>query len=153
MTWFRVDNRLVHGQVIEGWLPYVAARHLVVANDAMAQDDLRQQITLLAIPQSVETHFVMLEALADTLRSCDDDALVLFEDCKDARQASDAGGAMKSLNIGNLHYGPGKKQLLPHVAVSEQDSEDLRTLLDRRVQLDFRCVPSEKVRDSIEQLL
>lgn len=109
MTWFRVDNRLVHGQVIEGWLPYVAARHLVVANDAMAQDDLRQQITLLAIPQSVETHFVMLEALADTLRSCDDDALVLFEDCKDARQASDAGVAMKSLNIGNLHYGPGKK--------------------------------------------
>ena len=30
MLWFRVDNRLVHGQVIEGWLPYVAARHLIV---------------------------------------------------------------------------------------------------------------------------
>lgn len=153
MTWFRVDNRLVHGQVIEGWLPYVAARHLVVANNAMAQDDLRQQITLLAVPQDVETHFVMLEALSATLQACGDDALVLFEDCKDARQASDAGIPMKSLNIGNLHYGPGKKQLLPHVAVSEQDSEDLRTLLNRRIQLDFRCVPSEKVRDSIEQLL
>ncbi len=153
MTWFRVDNRLVHGQVIEGWLPYVAARHLVVANDAMAQDDLRQQITLLAVPQNVETHFVMLEALPATLQTCGDDVLVLFEDCKDARQASDAGIPMKSLNIGNLHYGPGKKQLLPHVAVSEQDSEDLRTLLGRCIQLDFRCVPSEKVRDSIEQLL
>lgn len=153
MTWFRVDNRLVHGQVIEGWLPYVAARHLVVANDAMAQDELRQQITLLAIPQSVETHFVTLKSLADTLQSCGESALVLFEDCKDARQASDAGVAMKSLNIGNLHYGPGKKQLLPHVAVSKEDSEDLRALLDRSVQLDFRCVPSEKVRDSIEQLL
>ena len=153
MTWFRVDNRLVHGQVIEGWLPYVAARHLVVANDAMARDDLRQQITLRAVPQNVETHFVMLEALPATLQACGDDALVLFEDCKDARQASDAGIPMKSLNIGNLHYGPGKKQLLPHVAVSEQDSEDLRTLLDRCIQLDFRCVPSEKVRDSIEQLL
>ncbi|HJA78954.1 PTS sugar transporter subunit IIB [uncultured Desulfovibrio sp.] len=153
MTWFRVDNRLVHGQVIEGWLPYVAAKHLVVANDVMARDDLRQQITLLAVPQSVETYFVTLDALADTLRACGDSTFVLFEDCKDARQASDTGVVMKSLNIGNLHYGPGKKQLLPHVAVSEQDSEDLRTLLARRVQLDFRCVPSEKVRDSIEQLL
>lgn len=153
MTWFRVDNRLVHGQVIEGWLPYVAANHLVVANDAMAQDDLRQQITLLAVPQSVETHFVRLEALSAALQACGDSVLVLFEDCKDARYASDAGIAMKCLNIGNLHYAPGKKQLLPHVAVSEQDSEDLRTLLQRSIQLDFRCVPSEKVRDSIEQLL
>ena len=43
MTWFRVDNRLVHGQVIEGWLPHLAAKHLVVANDAFASDLLRQQ--------------------------------------------------------------------------------------------------------------
>ena len=38
MLWFRVDNRLVHGQVIEGWLPYVAARHLIVANDARMKE-------------------------------------------------------------------------------------------------------------------
>ena len=60
---------------------------------------------------------------------------------------------MKTLNIGNLHYAPGKKQLLPHVAVSEQDSEDLRAIQKREVQLDFRCVPSEKIRDAVEQLL
>ena len=46
MLWFRVDNRLVHGQVIEGWLPYVAARHLIVANDAMSADLLQQQVEL-----------------------------------------------------------------------------------------------------------
>ena len=34
--WFRVDNRLVHGQVIEAWLPYTGARHLIVANDELA---------------------------------------------------------------------------------------------------------------------
>ena len=42
--WFRVDNRLIHGQVIEGWLPYTGAAHLIVANDALAEDLLRQQI-------------------------------------------------------------------------------------------------------------
>lgn len=153
MAWFRIDNRLVHGQVIEGWLPYVSARHLVVANDAMAEDFLRQQITLLAVPETVETHFVTLQDLPSVLQQCGDSVLVLFEDCHDARCASDAGVSMKTLNIGNLHYGPGKKQLLPHVAVSEQDSADLRTMQKREVQLDFRCVPSEKVRDAVEQLL
>ena len=58
MLWFRVDNRLVHGQVIEGWLPYVAARHLIVANDAMSADLLQQQIVSLAVPEQVAIHFV-----------------------------------------------------------------------------------------------
>ena len=53
--WFRVDNRLVHGQVIEAWLPYTGAKHLVVANDELATDLLRRQIVELAIPQRVIT--------------------------------------------------------------------------------------------------
>ena len=53
--WFRVDNRLVHGQVIEAWLPYTGARHLIVANDELAADALRQQIIELAVPQRILT--------------------------------------------------------------------------------------------------
>ena len=62
MTWFRVDNRLVHGQVIEGWLPHLAAKHLVVANDAFASDLLRQQIAELAVPEDVDTEGIDADA-------------------------------------------------------------------------------------------
>ena len=62
--WFRVDNRLIHGQVIEGWLPYTGAAHLIVANDALAEDLLRQQIMSLAIPHHVDVRFVPLKDLA-----------------------------------------------------------------------------------------
>ena len=65
--WFRVDNRLVHGQVIEAWLPYTGARHLIVANDELAADALRQQIIELAVPQRILTHFIPVHDLAITL--------------------------------------------------------------------------------------
>ena len=87
MLWFRVDNRLVHGQVIEGWLPYVAARHLIVANDAMSADLLQQQIVSLAVPEQVAIHFVPVDALLETLACCGESSLVLFADCQDARRA------------------------------------------------------------------
>ena len=145
MLWFRVDNRLVHGQVIEGWLPYVAARHLIVANDAMSADLLQQQIVSLAVPEQVAIHFVPVAALLETL--------VLFADCQDARRALESGVDIRALNIGNLHYAPGKIQVFPHVALSEQDREDLRAMLQQQVELDFRCVPSDKIRDAYEQLL
>ena len=145
MLWFRVDNRLVHGQVIEGWLPYVAARHLIVANDAMSADLLQQQIVSLAVPEQVAIHFVPVAALLESL--------VLFADCQDARRALESGVDIRALNIGNLHYAPGKIQVFPHVALSEQDREDLRAMLQQQVELDFRCVPSDKIRDAYEQLL
>ena len=122
MLWFRVDNRLVHGQVIEGWLPYVAARHLIVANDAMSADLLQQQIVSLAVPEQVAIHFVPVDALLETLACCGESSLVLFADCQDARRALESGVDIRALNIGNLHYAPGKIQVFPHVALSEQDS-------------------------------
>ena len=153
MLWFRVDNRLVHGQVIEGWLPYVAARHLIVANDAMSADLLQQQIVSLAVPEQVAVHFVPVDALPETLACCGESSLVLFADCQDARRALESGVAIRALNIGNLHYAPGKIQLFPHVALSPQDRDELRAMLQQQVELDFRCVPSDKIRDAYEQLL
>lgn len=151
--WFRVDNRLVHGQVIEAWLPYTGSRHLVVANNELAADTLRQQIVELAVPQRIRTHFIPLRLLPATLDACGEDSFVLFANCQDARRACDDGIAMQVLNLGNLHYGPDKLQLLPHVALSAQDREDLRFMQQHLVQLDFRCVPTENVRGAYDQLL
>lgn len=53
MLWFRIDNRLVHGQIIEAWLPHIRAKTLLVANDELAQDELRQEIMSLAVPSDV----------------------------------------------------------------------------------------------------
>ena len=151
--WFRVDFRLVHCLVIEAWLPYTGSKHLIVANDELAGDMLRQQIVELAVPQRITTHFVPVRDLAATLDRCGDDSFVLFANCQDARRACDDGIEMSVLNMGNLHYGPDKLQVLPHVALSVQDREDLRIIRQHLVQLDFRCVPTENVRGSYDQLL
>ncbi|MDO5483659.1 MAG: PTS sugar transporter subunit IIB [Desulfovibrionaceae bacterium] len=151
--WFRVDNRLVHGQVIESWLPYTGARHLVVANDELAADIMRQQIISLAVPQRVQVHFVCLAALRETLLCCGEHCLVLFATCQDARRACEGGVAIPILNMGNLHHGPEKEQFLPHVALSAQDREDLRNMRQQLVRFDFRCVPGENLRGAYEQLL
>ena len=134
--WFRVDNRLIHGQVIEGWLPYTGAAHLIVANDALAEDLLRQQIMSLAIPHHVDVRFVPLKDLAGTLKECGDESFVLFENLQDVRTAARSGVTLNVLNIGNLHYGA--------VAVSEDDMAALRELVSGQgTELDFRAVPLE----------
>ncbi len=150
MTLVRIDNRLIHGQIIETWLPYTGAKTVVVADDALAGDDLQQEIMSLAIPQTVESVFVSIEGLAaevDRRRAENDSSaiLILFANCPDAKRAHDCGFGFEVLNIGNVHYSPGKKQISPSVALSDDDESCLKQLAKKGVELDFRCVPNDPV--------
>lgn len=44
MGWYRVDNRLIHGQIIEAWLPFTGAKYLIVADDALAENEDRKSV-------------------------------------------------------------------------------------------------------------
>jgi PTS system mannose-specific IIB component len=145
----RIDNRLIHGQIIETWLPYTGATALIVANDQLAGDILQQEIMSLAIPQTVSSAFVGVEGVAEAIhrfRAKDAaDVLVLFSSCSDAKRAYDSGFAYDILNIGNVHYSPGKHQISPSVALSDEDEGCLKQLSKKGVILDFRCVPNDPV--------
>jgi PTS system mannose-specific IIB component len=150
MFWVRIDNRLVHGQVIESWLPYTKSRLIVVANDDLAEDPLRQEIMGLAIPGDIQKAFLKVENVTDFLyekfRAQEEiDALILLADCCDAKRAYEKGLAFLRLNVGNLHYGPGKTQVCAHVALSAEDKKCLRYFKESGVKIDFRCVPNEPV--------
>lgn len=147
--WVRIDNRLIHGQVIEAWLPYTGASVLVVANDEVASDGIQQEIMSLAIPQTAMALFVHVErvqaALVQAMAAGPQAALILFASCSDARRALERGFLFEHLNVGNIHYRPGNRQISPSVALSADDESCLRFFLQRGIGLDFRCVPNDPV--------
>ncbi len=151
VLWFRIDNRLVHGQIIEAWLPHIRAKTLLVANDELAQDELRQEIMSLAVPSDVSFLCCRVAEVASMLRQVrknapDQNVLILFSDCADARDAHMTGLPFSLVNIGNLHYGPGKEQVCEHVALDAADRSCLKYFSEHGVEVDFRCVPSAKTK-------
>ena len=148
MLWVRVDNRLVHGQVIETWLPYTNASYLLVVNDELAVDQLRQTIISLAVPSRIKLQFLKVQDVGAALAAVcpeENNTLALVADCRDAMRVFEAGVLFPVLNVGNLHYGPGKRQICSHVALSEEDEACLVQLKAHSVKLDFRCVPNENI--------
>jgi len=149
MYWVRVDNRLVHGQVIESWLPYTGAKQVAVVNDELADDFLRQEIMKLAIPQDVEIVFVHVDEAGQRLSGQNkvkaSETLVLLANCEDARRAYEHGMKVSVLNIANLHYRSGKEQICDHVALGANDRSCLVYFVEEGVSLDFRCLPNKPV--------
>jgi mannose/fructose/N-acetylgalactosamine-specific phosphotransferase system component IIB len=145
--WFRIDNRLVHGQVIEAWLPHIRAKILVVANDELVADELRQEIMSLAVPSGVTFRCCAVRETNVELRRLEREKtgqhmLVLFATCADARTAHMSGTEFTTVNIGNLHYGPGKEQVCEHIALGQDDRNCLEYFAEHGVDIDFRCVPT-----------
>ena len=51
---YRVDDRLVHGQVVEGWVPLLHAEELAVVSDEIAGDEMLRTIMRFATPEGVD---------------------------------------------------------------------------------------------------
>jgi PTS system mannose-specific IIB component len=150
MLWVRIDNRLVHGQVVEGWVPYVRARALCVINDDLSNDPLRQEIMRLAVSSELEIVFSSIASAgkcAQDLRRRiqGENILFLFANCSDARRAYESGMEFSKINVGNLHYAPGKRQVCTHVALSSDDVSCLDFFVKKGLEVDFRCVPNKPV--------
>jgi PTS system mannose-specific IIB component len=118
----------------------------VVVNDELSIDRMRQEIMSLAIPASVQVVFIPHERVRQTCRQLSASAvpaLVLFADCGDVVLAVGQGLAIPVLNVGNLHYSEGKRQICPHVAVDKRDIDNFEILREKGVRFDFRSVPGD----------
>jgi PTS system mannose-specific IIB component len=144
----RVDNRLVHGQVLEAWLPALDSHGILVADDEAAANVLARSAMALAIPPKVQFQVLKLSAVAEQLRSGGKGApgvrtLLLVRDVRDAVALHELGVAMPRLNLGNVHFAAGRRQVSPSVYLDAGELEALSRLASRGTEVEARAVPGE----------
>ena len=81
IVFVRIDDRLIHRQVVEGWVNFLKATCIVVADDAVATNPLRRTIMELSVPRGLKVLIGRVEEICAQLRSGPFDAervLLLF---------------------------------------------------------------------------
>lgn len=140
----RVDNRLIHGQVVSTWIPFVRAQEVVVADEEAAGSPLMQMAMTMAVPPPVEVQIGAPGAI-DWARvvASPKRVLVLFRDVDTAAAARHAGLAFGTLNLGNVHFAEGRRPVLASVFLSEHDLEVLEGMAGEGVEIEARAVPPD----------
>jgi PTS system mannose-specific IIB component len=140
----RIDNRLIHGQVIEAWLPHLRVQRLVVADDVTAADTMAQAAMALAVPESVEVVHVPVAGLDPRALSADAvPTLILFRDVASAVRARQQGLPDGRLTVGNVHAGPGRRAVSRSVFLSTDEQAQLDALGTSGMDVVIQAVPSE----------
>lgn len=145
----RIDNRLIHGQVATQWTNSIGANLLLVANDKVAGDKMRQNLMDMAAPTGVATRYFTIQKTIDIIGKAADrqKIFIIAETPQDVLKLVEGGVPIKKVNIGNMHMAEGKRQVAKVVAVDDDDVETFKKLQDKGIELEIRRVPTESSED------
>ncbi|GKQ43259.1 PTS N-acetylgalactosamine transporter subunit IIB [Companilactobacillus sp. RD055328] len=150
----RIDNRLVHGQVGMTWVNTLNANLVVVANDDVAQDSVQQNLMEMVIPETTGIRFFTIEKTIKVIDKSipSQHILLVIRTPQDALKLIEGGVKVDTLNVGNLHFAEGKKQLSETVSVDEDDIATFKKLHELGVKLEVQGIPNEGKKDLMELL-
>ena len=143
----RIDSRLVHGQVLEAWVPYVDADCIVVANDEVAGASFQRMVMQAAVPSSLKLFIGTVEESAAILNSAElmrKRVLLLFSSSDDALRVRQLGVNFSKLNLGNMHSSQGKDRYTCTIALDQKDIQTLKQVEEQGVTIVSQCVPADR---------
>jgi len=142
----RVDDRLVHGQVVVGWGRALKLRHLVLVDDAIAASDWEQDLYRMGVPGDMTIEFASVAAAPERFAEWDrahDHGMVLVSDVATLAQLC-AAAPVQRVNLGGIHQGPDRTQRLPYVYLSDAEAHELQVLADRGIAITAQDVPTTR---------
>jgi len=147
ITLVRIDNRLLHGQILEAWVPRLRIEHIVIADDDAAASPLAQAAMVLCLPPTLVAE-VLPVAKVDyaSLAAARQAMLLLFREVSAVGRAVAAGltpAMARKVNLGNVHYTPGRLAVTPSVFLSGAEIADIQSLVALGFEVEARAVPSD----------
>ena len=142
---YRIDDRLVHGQVVVGWGQPLSLTFVVLVDDTIASSDWEQELYRMGAPPEIEVKFESVESALQNLASYQarpDRGILLTGDIETMRQLVDRSGAIRHVNLGGIHHKSGRTARLRYVFLTPAEEAGLRDLAARGVAITAQDVPA-----------
>lgn len=143
----RIDDRLIHGQIVASWINVLRCRTILVADDKAAKDSLQSMMLQMACPPSIELKIVGVEEAAAYLQDPAvnrAELLVILRNVDSALALTEHDVGIDEINVGNVGSAPHRKKYSKSVWLTPEEVESYRKLYRRGIELIVRVVPNEK---------
>jgi mannose/fructose/N-acetylgalactosamine-specific phosphotransferase system component IIB len=128
----RVDDRLIHGQVVIGWGRPLGINLIILVDDQVATSAWEQELYRMAVTPDIEVRFVTVAQAAGEMAGWEANGkrgLVLTGDLETMAALHRASPKLvHKINLGGIHHRPGRRERLPFVYLSDQELKTLQEL-------------------------
>ncbi|MCD8131546.1 MAG: PTS sugar transporter subunit IIB [Lachnospiraceae bacterium] len=153
---FRIDERLIHGQIAIKWAAEAKADRIIVANDAAAENELMKKSLLMAAPPTVKTIILPVDKAIELLgdpRCGSLRILLLANGPKDACRIAENVDGIPYINVGNYGRiaaqkdGAPRKAYANNIYCNDEDVVCFRQLLRTGLKCIYQTIPEEPAVD------
>ncbi|MDE2719646.1 PTS sugar transporter subunit IIB [Candidatus Palauibacter polyketidifaciens] len=143
----RIDERLIHGQVLVGWGRPLDLDFYIVVDDALASSEWEQELWASALADEESAEFLgvdeAIRRFGELGRRAERGAL-LTRDTRTMRALAEPGCLDgRTVNVGGVYAAEGRKKILDYVHLSPEEIEDLR-VIGERASVSARSLPTQR---------
>ena len=151
----RMDERLIHGQVAGIWAPSLHTQRIIVINDEAAADTLQKSSLRMAAPTSMRLSVLPVASAAKTIRSGKygkQRLFLVFKNPTDVLRYLKAGGKLTHVNVGNMSYKEGSKDITKSIKVLDEEIDVFESIAAMDINVTAQLVPNDPVIDFMDKL-
>jgi len=150
---FRIDDRLIHGQVVLGWAKPLKSERIILCDDDVSQSDWEKELYCTCVPDHLQARVYDVAETANILSTKiqpEDKTIVLVKEPKVVMDIVNKGYVPGTVNLGGLHFSDHRKKYLSYVYLNDQEIKQLHWLLDKGISIFCQDVPTSKALDVLD---
>ncbi|HEY7861561.1 MAG: PTS system mannose/fructose/N-acetylgalactosamine-transporter subunit IIB [Gemmatimonadales bacterium] len=144
---YRIDDRLIHGQVIVGWGQPMGLGFLVLVDDEVARSEWEQELYRMGVPPGLDVFFASVADATTRLDEWNRDrrpGILLTSDIDTMTRLIDATSSIRAVNLGGIHHRAGRVERLRYLYLTGEEVRALLALERRGVVVTARDVPASR---------
>ncbi len=147
ITITRIDDRLIHGQVITTWVKNYDIEQVLIINDKVAKDTVQQSVLTMSAPPGLQVRVFSVEKFIEILKNVpiNKRTMLLLTNSIDVNVLLEHGLSIEKLNVGGMRMQAGRRQLSRAVSVTPDEERAFKSIIDKNVTVEVQMVPKDPV--------
>lgn len=141
----RIDDRLIHGQVMTAWLQFTGGNHIVIVDDATAGDEFTKSIMSMAVPNGIKLSILTIEEGAALLANIPEGhrIIVLAKEPQTYWKLIENGVKFDEIIIGGMGARKDRKTFHKNISASEEEKETFKNIVSQNVKMKIHVIPDQ----------
>lgn len=147
---YRIDERLIHGQVVVGWGNSLRLDRIVLANDKVVSNPWERELYLACVPPEIKATIHSVEEATNLIFKDgfkEEKTILLVDSPFDLLRIIGKGVKIDWVNVGGIHSKQGRKRILPYLYLSHEEISAFKKLFLLGIRCECRDVPLAEKKD------
>lgn len=143
----RIDDRLIHGQVLVGWCSKFPIKKFIICDDEILNNDWEKNLILSAASSDYNTEILPTRdtcAYIEKNLASSSLTMILVDSPMQIEKMNEIGLPIKTINVGGIHYKEGRTQYMRFLFLNREEVEIFRHLMSNGFIFECQDLPTSK---------